>query len=149
MIMANPMIIWLVVVIAMAVIEALTMGLTTIWFAAGGVGALIAAALGGNMILQVIVFIVVSIICLIFTRPIAVRYFNKDRERTNAESLIGRQAIVTCAINNLLGEGQATLNGMEWTARSANDEKIAIGEVVIVKEISGVKLIVERQQEEN
>ena len=97
--------------------------------------------------LQVVLFFVVSMVLLIFTRPIAVKYFNKDRVRTNVESLIGRQAIVVSEINNLEGVGQVTVGGQEWSARSRDDEnEIPVGTVVIVCAINGVKLIVEPKQ---
>jgi membrane protein implicated in regulation of membrane protease activity len=91
---------------------------------------------------------VVSAVLLFFTRPIAMKYFNRDRERTNAESLVGRQAIVISEINNLQGIGQVTINGMEWTARSIMDDHIIEpGEVVIVRGINGVKLLVEDRKD--
>ena len=87
---------------------------------------------------------VISLILLFFTRPIAVKYFNKDRVKTNVESMVGRQAIVTDEIDNLKAAGQVTVNGQEWTARSWDEKvKIPVGEVVTVRAINGVKLIVE------
>ena len=125
------------------VIEICTMGLTTIWFAAGALVATVAAALGAPLFLQIALFLIVSVLVLVFTRPIAVKYFNQDREKTNVESVIGKKGIVTGAIDNLQACGQVTLNGLEWTARAAvDDQKIPEGSVVIVREIQGVKLIV-------
>lgn len=145
--MTNPVIIWLVILILLVVIEIFTLGLTTIWFAGGALAAIFAAAAGGSVWLQVLLAGIVSAILLFFTRPVAVKYFNRDRERTNAESLVGRQAIVLSEINNLQGTGQVTLNGMEWTARSIVDgQTIEPGEVVVVRGINGVKLLVEREE---
>ena len=142
--MTNPVIIWLVILIVLVVVEIFTLGLTTIWFAGGALIAIIVAAAGGPVWLQVLIAGVVSAVLLFFTRPIAVKYFNRDRERTNAESLVGRQAIVLSEINNLQGTGQVTVNGMEWTARSTMDgQKIEPGEVVVIRGINGVKLLVE------
>lgn len=139
---------WLVFLVALVVIEICTMGLTTIWFAAGALAATVAAALGAPLFLQIALFLIVSVLMLVFTRPIAVKYFNQDREKTNVESVIGKKAIVTGAIDNLQACGQVTLNGLEWTARSAADDlKIPEGSVVIVREIQGVKLIVEMEEE--
>ena len=139
---------WLVFLVALVVIEICTMGLTTIWFAAGALAATVAAALGAPLFLQIALFLIVSVLMLVFTRPIAVKYFNQDREKTNVESVIGKKAIVTGAIDNLQACGQVTLNGLEWTARStADDLKIPEGSVVIVREIQGVKLIVEMEEE--
>ena len=141
-------IIWLIVLIICIGVELGTMGLTSIWFAGGSVPAIIAAAFGGPVWLQVILFLIVSLVLLFFTRPIAVKYFNKDRIKTNAESLIGRTAIVISDINNLEGIGQVTVSGQEWSARSADEAiQIPTGTVVIVRAINGVKLIVEERKE--
>lgn len=143
--LTNPVIVWLAVLIILIVIEIFTLGLTTIWFAGGALAAIIVAAFGGSVPVQAIVAVIVSALLLYFTRPVAVKYFNKDRERTNAESLIGRQAIVISMINNLQGIGQVTVGGMEWSARNIEDgQPIGTGEVVIIRGINGVKLLVER-----
>jgi len=146
--MNEMMILWLVILICSIAIEALTLGLTSIWFAGGALVAVIATALHAPIILQVVLFFVVSLMMLIFTRPIAVKYFNKDRVKTNVESLVGRQAIVTGEIDNLQGIGQVTVGGQEWTARSLEPEKIiTVGNVVNVVAIDGVKLIVEPDEQ--
>ena len=138
---------WLVLLLICIIVEFVSLGLTTIWFAGGALVAILAAVLHAPAILQVVLFFAVSILLLIFTRPIAVRYFNKDRIRTNVESLIGTQAIVISEINNLEGIGQVTVGGQEWTARSRDENLvIPVGTVVIVCAISGVKLIVEPKQ---
>lgn len=141
--MSEMMILWLVVLVVSIVVEIISLGLTSIWFAGGAVVALILAAFSLPLWLQVLVFLVVSIVLMVFTRPIAVKYFNKDRVRTNVESMIGRQAIVISEINNLQGIGQVTVGGQEWTARSEDDKKnLAVGAVVEVVAVNGVKLIV-------
>lgn len=142
--MVEVVIVWTVVLIALVAIEIVTMGLTTIWFAAGALAATIAAACNAPLFVQIALFLIVSVLMLVFTRPVAMKYFNKDRVKTNVDSLIGQKGIVTGKINNLEGYGQVTLNGMEWTARSAAQGcVIPEGSVVVVKEIHGVKLIVE------
>ena len=119
------------------------MGLTTIWFAGGALVATVAAACNAPLFLQVALFLIVSVAMLVFTRPIALRYFNKDRVKTNVDSLTGERGIVTAPIDNVQCCGQVTLNGMEWTARSAEDGgSIPEGTVVVVKAVDGVKLIV-------
>lgn len=138
---------WLVVLVVLVVIELLTMGLTTIWFAGGALIATVAAVLGAPMVVQVILFLVVSGVLIIFTRPLAVKYFNKDRVRTNAESLVGRQAIVISEIDNLQGIGQVNVGGMEWSARTRIDGvRLPVGTVTTVLGINGVKLIVEERK---
>ncbi len=144
----NMTVMWLVLMVVLVMIEIATMGLTTIWFAGGALAAALVSIPDTPVWLQIIVFLVVSALMLYFTRPIAVKYFNRDRVRTNIESLIGRQAIVISEINNIEGTGQANTGGMEWTARSSyNDVVIPVGAVVTILGIDGVKLIVEERKE--
>lgn len=141
--MSEMMIVWLVVLIVAIGIEVGTLGLTSIWFAGGALIAVVAAAFSLPIWLQILLFLVVSLLLMVFTRPVAVKYFNKDRVRTNVESMIGRQAIVISEIDNLQGIGQVTVGGQEWSARSEDDKKhMDVGTVVEVVAVSGVKLIV-------
>ena len=95
---------------------------------------------------QIIAFVIVSVILLILTRPWALKYLNSRTVRTNADSLIGQTALVKETINNMESKGLVQLNGQDWTARSFEaGEIIPEGSEVIVKEIRGVKLIVERE----
>ena len=143
----DMVIFWLVVMVALIVIELATLGLTTIWFACGALVAVVAAAMDAPLLLQILMFVVVSFAVLLAVRPIAVKYFNKDRTRTNIESMIGRQAIVVGEIDNMQGIGQVSVNGMEWSARSTiNELKIAVGRVVVIRAVDGVKLIVEENK---
>ena len=122
------------------------MGLTTIWFAGGALIAAVSAALGAPLWLQIALLVAVSLVLLYFTRPIAVKYFNKDRVKTNVESLVGKQAIVISEIDNLQGIGQVTVGGREWSARTTVDGiKLPVGSVVMIRAISGVKLMVEEK----
>ncbi len=141
------LIFWMVILILCIVIEVLTLGLTTIWFAAGALVAIFAALLYAPIFVQVILFLLVSLTLLFFTRPIAVKYFNRDRVKTNVESMVGRQAIVTGEIDNVQATGQVTVSGQAWSARSWDDKvRIPAGAVVVVVAISGVKLIVRTEQ---
>ncbi len=145
--MGMDALVWLGVLILMLVIEIVTLGLATIWFAGGALVAFIAAMLGAKMVVQIILFFAVSIVLLLVTRPIAVKYFNKDRIKTNAESLIGSDAIVIGEIDNLQGIGQVTIGGQEWSARSGNEKiKYPVGSVVKVIDIKGVKVVVEEKE---
>ncbi len=135
-------IIWLVLFIVMLGIEIATLGLTTIWFAGGALVATLVAAIGFPLYVQIPVFLVVSVVLLLFTRPIAQKYFNKERIKTNAESLVGQTAVVTESINNLKGMGKAVINGQEWTARSVDDSAELQKETqATVVAIEGVKLV--------
>ena len=93
--------IWLGILAVFLIIEAITAGLTTIWFAGGALAAAVAALLGGNLVTQVILFLVVSLLLLVFTRPLAVKYMNRGLEKTNVNDLPGRTAVVTEEIDNL------------------------------------------------
>ena len=145
----NWILVWVILLVIFVVIEVLTMGLTTLWFAGGALAAAIMAVFNMPSYVQIATFIVVSLVLIFFTRPIAVRYFNTDRVKTNAESIVGKKAIVTGAIDNIKASGQVTVNGMEWSARSISDELvIPEGAIVNIVAISGVKLIVEERKEE-
>lgn len=145
----NLTLLWLIIFVVCIAVEIGTMGLTTIWFAGGALIASIVAAIGAPIWLQVVLFLGVSFILLYFTRPVAVKYFNKDRVKTNVESMIGKQAIVISEINNLQGIGQVTVGGIEWSARTVQEGiTLPVGCVVVVRAISGVKLIVEEKKEQ-
>ncbi len=139
------MIIWLIAAAVLIIMEIISLGLTTIWFAGGALVAALMAYLGLHWIIQVLIFAVVSLLLLLFTRPLAVKHLMKEPEKTNVEGLIGKTGYVTKTINNLKAEGEVKLNGMEWTARSKDDEVIEENEEVIVEEISGVKLVVSKK----
>ncbi len=144
----GPIICWLLLAAIFIVIELVTLGLTTIWFAGGAFVAAIAGACGANLVVQVILFLVVSIVLLVLTRPIAVKHLDSQIEKTNSEALIGQTAVVIQEINNVNATGQAKINGMEWTARAKNDSAIIpAGTNVTIVEISGVKLIVEVEKD--
>ena len=139
----------LALVAVLLVIEAVTVGLTTVWFAGGALVAAIAAWMGAGQAVQWILFLAVSLVLLIFTRPLAVRYMNRDISRTNVNSLIGKKAVVIQEINNLAQTGQVKINDVEWMARTADDEcTIPEKTVVVIKEVKGVKLIVEKEKED-
>ena len=140
--------IWLIAIALLLLVEFATSALTTIWFAGGALIALICAFFGGPVWLQVILFIAGSIVLLFLTRPLAVKLMNKGAVRTNADSLIGKEAVVTERIDNLQSTGTVQNNGQVWTARSVNPEhRIEKDEIVMVRAIEGVKLIVGKRIE--
>lgn len=136
-------IVWLVVLAILLVIEFLTLGLTTVWFAGGALIAFLVSLAGGPLWLQILLFIVISVVLLLFTRPLAVKYLNKNVQKTNVDSIPGQKGIVTVTIDNLKAEGQVTIRGMEWSARAKDDNIIEKGKAVRVISVEGVKLIVE------
>lgn len=136
-------IVWLALLIIFAVAEAATVGLTSVWFAIGSLGALVCALVGGNIWLQLGIFIVLSLVCLVALRPLAKKYLNNRVEPTNADRVIGQEARVTQDIDNIQGTGAVTIGGVTWTARSEHDTPIPAGAMVRVLRIEGVKVIVE------
>ena len=114
----KEVIIWLVLLILFIGIETVTLGLTSIWFAGGALVALVIAALHGPVWLQIILFLLTALLMLFFTRPVAMKYFNKGRVKTNVESIVGNKAVVTGEINNLLSQCTVVVSGQEWSARS-------------------------------
>jgi membrane protein implicated in regulation of membrane protease activity len=136
------MVIWLAVAAIMIIAEIISLGLTSIWFAGGALVAALIAQLGGHWALQLIAFAGVSVVLLVFTRPFFAKHVMKEPEKTNVESLIGEKAVVKERIDNLKSEGVAMVNGLEWSARSADDSVIDAGATVEIVEVKGVKLIV-------
>ncbi len=123
--------------------------MTTIWFAIGALVAIIISMLGGGIILQLTVFLLVSLGMLIFTRPLAIRYINNSRTRTNYEGIIGKVVRITQDVDNIAGQGRAVVNGQEWAVRSVDERcKITAGSLAKVVDIKGVRLVVEKYEEE-
>ena len=143
-----PSAFWLLALILFSVIEGVTVGLTSIWFAAGALGALIAAMLGAHIFLQILIFLVLSALALALVRPIAVRLLKPRHDPTNADRVIGAEARVTEDIDNIQGKGAVSIGGIIWTARSDSDEVIPAGSLVRVLRIEGVKVFVELIKEE-
>lgn len=135
---------WLLAAAAFLILEMLTMGLTSIWFAGGALVGAVAARMGLSLGIQVAAFAVVSVVLLMLTRPLARKYLNNRTVKTNVDSLIGETCVVTQTIDNLKAEGQVMIRGQIWTARSTKEDQVIQKDarVKIIK-ISGVKLIVE------
>lgn len=136
---------WVAALVVFLIVEAVTAGLVSIWFVFGSLVALICAALGAAVWLQIFWFVIVSVATLVLTRPLVKRYVDSRSVATNADRSIGRAAVVTERIDNLAATGAVNLDGVVWTARSTDDAvAIEAGERVTVRAIEGVKLIVER-----
>ncbi|MBR5156696.1 MAG: NfeD family protein [Clostridia bacterium] len=136
-------IVWLVLAIAFFTAEALSTTLISIWFAVGAILAMIVAVFGGAVWLQILIFIAASGVLVLATKPLSEKLVNKKAERTNADRVIGERAIVTQTINNQTAQGQVRVLEQLWTARSADGTIINENKHVIIKDIQGVKLIVE------
>jgi len=129
------------------IIEALTVGITAVWFAAGSLAALICALVSPDAIwLQCAWFVVVTASTLVITRPLVRKYVNGRRQPTNADRVIGRPCKVVETIDNVAGAGAVSVDGKVWTARSVDASHIYAGEIVIAEAIEGVKLLVRRQE---
>ena len=145
----NPWILlWLIIAVVFIIVEMSTVTLTSIWFAAGAIGALLVAMCNGGPVLQVIVFVVIAVLLLFATRPWAKKFVNSKHVSTNADRVIGAEVRVLERVSNLDQTGMAVVNGQEWTVRAEDDKTIIEqGELVRIIRISGVKLIVERVEE--
>ncbi len=133
---------WTIAIIVFMIIEASTAQFVSIWFAGGSFAALVAAIFEVSIPLQILIFVLVSGLLLIFTKKFVDRLKSSTAIKTNFDALIGQTAVVTEDISNPDGKGAAKLRGIEWSARSADDTQIKQGTYVTVKSIDGVKLIV-------
>ena len=135
-------VIWLVILAVMIVMEIVSLGLTTIWFGIGAIGAAIVAWMGYGFWLQLLVFAVLSLVSMALFRPLEVKYLNRDKEKTTIDEVVGKTVVVTKQIDNEMAAGEVQLNGMSWTARSESGRVIPEQERVTVVSVEGVKLIV-------
>lgn len=138
-------IIWLVIFLVLLVIEIFTLGLTTIWFAIGAIAAYIATLADANYVVQITLFLVISLITLIATRPLAVKYFNKSAIKTNVEGIIGKQVVITQRIADKTATGKAMLDGEVWMARSIDGQELNEGENAQIVAVEGVKLMLKKK----
>lgn len=138
--------IWLGVIVLAALIEALTAQFVSIWFAAGGIGALIALWLGGPIWVQLTIFGVVSLVTVLLTRPLVNKIIKTEKTKTNADRYVGRSGKVIVSINNQQGTGQVQVDGNVWSARTTDGTMLKTDEEVIVESIQGVKLMVRKQK---
>lgn len=135
-------IVWLVAIVLFGILEAATVNLVSVWFIGGSLAAFIAALVSAPLWLQVLLFFVVSVALLASLRPMVKKYVTPRTVRTNADSAVGKNAVVTETIDNLSACGQVKLDGMYWTARSEDSTVIPAGSTVTISRIEGVKVIV-------
>ncbi len=139
-------IVWTVLIIVFAVAEAFTLGLTSIWFALGAVVALLVSFVGLPIYLQIAVFLVSTLVMLIYTRPIAQKYLRIGASKTNVTALLGEKGIVLKRIDTY-NLGQVKVKGQIWTAKSEAGQDIDRGEEVEIVSVEGVKLVVKPVEE--
>ena len=138
---------WLAAMVVFLAAEAMTVTLVSIWFAAGALGAIVVALLGGGVILQVTVFLALAVVLLLSLRTVMRRHFTPNVTRTNVDSIIGATGIVVTPVNNIAALGQVQINGVEWSARSTTGSHIGAGVLVKVDKIEGVKVFVSLAEE--
>ena len=135
-------ILWIILAAAFLCTELATVALVSLWFVVGSLAALVACLLGAELWLQVLIFGLVSMGMLLLLRPFLRRFVDPHKVRTNVDAVIGKEGVVTEAIDNLLAVGTVKLDGLPWTARSEDGRDIPEGTVVSVRSVEGVKLIV-------
>ncbi len=135
---------WIVVFAAAVILEAATFALVSIWFAAGALGALIAASLGADLTVQLVIFTLIAGVLLVFTRPLIKKLLPNKHIPTNSELEIGKIGVVIETINENTGQGRVRLSGIDWAAVSSDGSSISEGESVIIKEIRSSKVVVEK-----
>ena len=133
--------VWVALVILFTLIEVFTLGLTTVWFAIAALIMVFLSLLQISLSVQILIFLGISALLLIFTRPLAVKKFKMGREKTNADSLVGKHALVIKGISEF-EKGEVKINGQIWSARAENNAEIAAGAKCEVLRIEGVRLIV-------
>lgn len=146
--MEREAIVWLALFVILLIVELLTVGLTSIWFAGGALAALVLELLGVDLIWQIGAFILVSFVLVYFTRTFAVKYVNAHHEKTNYEQAVGKIVRITQRVDDLAQTGKGILDGMEWTVRTDSKEVLEKDTLARVIRISGVKLIVEPYKED-
>ncbi len=132
---------WLGLMLVLIIVEAMTVSLTTIWFATGALVAFFLALLNVQLWIQILVFLVVSVVLLVFTRPVAVKYLKVGSHKSNIDAIIGTKGIVLMDITEF-ATGQVKIKGQIWTAVSKNGETLLKDTEVVIEGIEGVKLIV-------
>lgn len=135
-------ILWFAAMLFFAIVEAGTVGLVSIWFAAGSLAAMIAATCGATLEVQIILAVGVSVLCLAALRPLVKRFITPKLVRTNVDAVLEQEGIVTEAIDNLRACGAVKVGAVVWTARSTTGEPIPVGATVQVDRVEGVKLFV-------
>lgn len=142
-------IIWAIVCILSAIIEAATLQLVSVWFMVGSIGALISGFLGASFAIQCLVFLIVSLVLITTLLPLLRKKLKTKHIPLNADSVINKKGIVVETIDNIKGVGLVKVDNQIWSAKSNNNLLIPKDTIVLVKEIKGVKLIVNSIEENN
>lgn len=143
--MSEIMIFWIVLAVALGIIEAMTVNIVTIWFAVGALAAFVAGIFTDNLAVHIGVFLVVSVVTLVLTRPLVKKHINSKTVATNMDRFIGADGIVIEEIDEISGTGKIKAMGQVWSAKSADKSRIAKDEKVIINKIEGVHAVVSRK----
>ena len=136
-------ILWGVLMVVFLVVEAACpIHLVSIWFVVGSLVAGVAASLGGELWLQIVLFVVISGGLLAALWPITKKFLNPRHTATNLDAILGTEGYILETVDNRNATGKVKLGGMEWTARSTTGEVIPKGALVRVDKIEGVKVFV-------
>lgn len=140
-------VIWLLGIIVLIILESVTYQLVSIWFAVGALGGLIASFFNADFYIQMAVFITVSFISILCLRPLSMKFLKPENVETNAQSLVGKEVLITSDVDNIKGLGEGKSDGKVWTVRSIDNSQIDKGEIAVIEKIEGVKLIVKRKDD--
>ncbi len=135
---------WIIAIIAFLLIEASTAVLVSIWFAGGALVALIASLFGAGAKMQIFLFLLVSVVCVVLLRKVAFKSVHGEKKQTNLDSIIGKEVVITEAVDAKTAKGSAKINDVEWKVKSEDGCDIEEGSVVTVTDIEGVKLVVKK-----
>ncbi len=138
------LIFWIFIIVSTLLVELFTVAFVSLWFTLGGICALICNLLHLPLLVQWIVFILVSVLSIVLFRSVWLNKLKTKIVPTNADANIGKEVLVTESINNLKNQGEVKVNGQLWSAKSINDEVIEKDTKVIIRKIEGSKVIVEK-----
>ena len=133
---------WIVAIVVFILLEAATSGVVCIWFAGGSLAGLIASLSGANLYLQVLIFLVVSVVCVLLLRKMALKYIKPEISKTNLDRIIGETILINEVLEN--GDGKAVVNDVDWKVKAEKGVELQTGDTVTVTAVEGVKLIVRK-----
>lgn len=137
-----PIVVWIILAVVFLVVELITVGMVSLWFMIGALVGLLAAALGAGAWLQILLFLVVSVVCFVLLYPRLKKFVGRNRQATNADMALGKTCIVTQRIDNIADTGAVSVGGKIWSARTYDGTVVEEGSLVRAGEIRGVKLMV-------
>lgn len=141
----TEIIVWAILFIVFVIIETVTAQIVSIWFALGALVSLIVSCFTDSILIQLIVFLAVSILSLLLTRPVFKKFINIKHEKTNTDNFVGKEGILIEEVDNIKGTGRLSISGLTWNTRSIDDKIIIpVNSIVVIKEIKGVTAFVEK-----